>query len=161
MKKRFLIAAIFFSIITLISCEEDDVCVGEGTPFLTVVFRNPLNTVNYADSLSIFESKTPDFTDADTIYYKEITDSVKLPLGGLNDDVSYFKIMRRSNPDTDVLKVNYNSQSSYVSKACGYRITYEGLEYETSHNLIEYLIPDESNGLEDESKTNLYVIYSY
>lgn len=160
MKKRFLIGAIFFSVITVISCEEDDVCVGEGTPFLTVVFRNPLNNANAVDTLTVIESKTPDFADSDTVYEKIYTDSIKLPLGGLDNNISYFKIKRRSNPDTDVLQVGYTPKSNFVSKACGFRVTYEELTYEATFNQIEYLNPGESNVLEDESKTNLYIIYS-
>src|SRR5690606_5787416 len=154
------ITAIFFSIITVISCEEDDVCVGEGTPYLTVVFRNPLNNGNAIDTLTIIESKTPDFAEPDTIYEKAYTDSIKLPLGGLNNNVSYFNIKKRSSAITDILQVNYTTKSTYVSKACGFRITYEGLSYETTFNQIEYINPDESNVLEDESNTNLYIIYS-
>ena len=160
MKKRFLITGILLTLFALGSCEEDDVCVGEGTPFLTVVFRNPLNNANAADTLTVIESKTPDFADSDTIFEKVYTDSIKLPLGGLDNDISYFKIKRRSNSETDVLQVGYTPKSNFVSKACGFRVTYDGLNYETTFNQIEYLNPGESNVLEDESKTNLYIIYS-
>ncbi len=148
------------SAIFAVSCEEDDVCVGEGTPYLTVVFRNYLNNANLMDSLTIESDSDVDFTNPDTIYLKTYTDSVKLPLGGLNDDKTFFRIKRRSSNEQDLLTVNFNSKSAFESKACGYRITYEDLYYETTYNRIEYLQPSESNVLENESETNLYIILS-
>jgi len=159
MKKGFLIFGVICSIL-MFSCEEDDVCVGEGTPYLTVVFRNYLNNANLKDSLTIESDATADFTNPDTIYLKTYTDSIKLPLGGLNDDQTFFRIKRRSSSEKDILTVNFNSQSEFESKACGYRITYDNLSYETTENRIEYLQPGESNVLENESDTNLYIILS-
>lgn len=160
MKKRFLILGIILCSFWAISCEEDDVCVGEGTPYLTVVFRNYLNNSNLQDSLTIESDLTADFPNPDTIYLKAFTDSIKLPLGGLNDDKTFFRIKRRSSTEQDILTVNFNSKSEFESKACGYRITYDNLNYESTYNRIESLQPGESNVLEDESETNLYIILS-
>lgn len=160
MKKRLLILGIIFAAAFVISCEEDDVCVGEGTPHLTVVFRNYLNSTNLKDTLTIESDTNAGFPDPDTIYLKEYADSVKLPLGGLNDDQTFFRIRRRSSSTTDVLTVGYDSKSSFESKACGYRITYDNLNYQTTSNRIEYLQSAESNVLENEANTNLYIILS-
>lgn len=160
MKKPFLITFLLLSIILMISCEEDDVCVGEGTPYLTVVFRNNLNTENYSDTFTIYSSSDENFTD-ETLLYEEVeTDSIKLPLGGLNASQTFFKIQRQSNSDSDTLTVNYTTKSEFVSKACGYRITYEDLSYQTTFYHINYLEPSESNVLQDESNTNLYIALS-
>jgi len=159
MKKGFFVLGIIFFSLWAVSCEEDDVCIGEGTPYLTVVFRNYLNNVNLKDTLTIESDLTADFSDPDTIYLKTYTDSIKLPLGGLNDNQTFFRIKRRSST-ADILTVDYNSESSFESKACGYRITYDNLNYETTHNRIEYLQTAESNVLENEANTNLYIILS-
>ena len=151
---------LIFCSLWAVSCEEDDVCVGDGTPALTVVFRNYLNSSNLMDSLTIEADNTAEFTHPDTVYEKAFTDSVKLPLGGLNDNRTFFRIKRRSNSEKDILTVHYNPHSAFESKACGYRITYDNLNYETTHNRIEYLQAGESNVLENESKTNLYIILS-
>lgn len=140
-----------------VSCEEDDVCVGEGTPFLTVVMRNNVGTANLADTLTIEASASEDFENPDTIYLKVFTDSIKLPLGGLDASQTFFRLRRRSNIERDFLTVNYNTQSAYVSKACGFRVTYGNLNYSSSFNHIEAVEPAESNVLENETITNLYI----
>lgn len=140
-----------------VSCEEDDVCVGEGTPYLTVVFRNALDTENRSDTLTIESDVTADFANADTIYLKSYTDSIKLPLGGLDETQTFFRIKRRSNSTPDVLTVNYSTQTEYVSKACGFRVTYGNLGYNTTFNYIQAIEPGESNELKDETTTNLYI----
>src|SRR5690606_19313589 len=100
MKKGFFIFGIIFSFLA-VSCEEDDVCVGEGTPFLTVVMRNNVGTANLADTLTIEASASEDFENPDTIYLKVFTDSIKLPLGGLDASQTFFRLRRRSNIERD------------------------------------------------------------
>ncbi len=157
MKKRYLIFGIIIPIIFAVSCEEDDVCVGEGTPYLTVVFRNTLDTENQMDTLTIEASSTVGFENPDTIYLKVFTDSIKLPLGGLDESQTFFRLRRRSNTDRDILTVNYTTQTEYVSKACGFRVVYEDLGYTTTFNHIQAIEPDESNELKDETTTNLFI----
>ena len=76
-------------------CEEDDICVGEGTPNLTVVFRNDFNTQNLKDTLTIYASNSIDFENSYLLYDKVFSDSLKLPLGGLNEEIIYYKIQRK------------------------------------------------------------------
>lgn len=149
----------FFAALSAVSCEEDDVCVGEGTPNLTVVFRNSIDDTKLRDSIFI-ESLNADNVVLDTVLYWTVTDSIKLPLGGLDETTSYFQIRRKMTGTPDVLTVNYNTKSSYVSKACGFRITYDNLGYQSTENEIQNLVPGESNILENESATNLYIYYS-
>lgn len=158
-KFGFAVSMLMIVPFLLSGCEEDDICIGEGTPNLTVVFRNQLNTENQKDSLTIYRSADIGFEDADTLFEKFFTDSIKLPLAGLNTDRVYFKIKRRSNTDSDILTVNYQSKSEYVSKACGFRVVYEGLNYDTTQQHINSLLPAESNELKDETTTNLYIIF--
>src|SRR5690606_34552004 len=120
MMKRFWVYGLIFCSLWTVSCEEDDVCVGDGTPALTVVFRNYLNSSNLMDSLTIEADNTIEFTHPDTIYEKTFTDSVKLPLGGLNDNRTFFRIKRRSSSENDILTVHFNPHSAFESKACGY-----------------------------------------
>lgn len=149
----------FFAALSAVSCEEDDVCVGEGTPNLTVVFRNSIDDTKLRDSIFI-ESLNADNVVLDTVLYWTVTDSIKLPLGGLDETTSYFQIRRKMTGTPDVLTINYNTKSSYVSKACGFRITYDNLGYQSTENEIQNLVPGESNILENESATNLYIYYS-
>lgn len=160
MNKRVLFLILLIGSMILASCEEDDICVGEGTPNLTVVFRNDFNTQNLKDTLTIYASNSIDFENSYLLYDKVFSDSLKLPLGGLNEEIIYYKIQRRSNSVSDILTVNYQPTTEYVSKACGFRLTYEGLQYQTTQNYINYLIPNESNELKDETETDLYIVLS-
>ncbi|MDD3773150.1 MAG: DUF6452 family protein [Weeksellaceae bacterium] len=158
MKNYFLLIGLLFGSVFFVSCEDDDVCIGEATPAMTVVFRNILNMENQSDTLTIYASPDLNFENSILLYEKIFTDSLKLPLGSLAQSQTYFKIQRRSNEVSDILKVDYQTHSEYVSKACGFRLTYENLNFETTQNHIQYLIPGESNQLKNESKTNLYII---
>lgn len=158
MKKIIWVLCAFLGIFSLQSCEEDDVCVGEGTPSMTVVFRDILNSQNLSDTLTIYSSEDINFQNPKLIYQKVFSDSLKLPLSGLDNSKTYFTIQRRSNSALDTLTVNHSTVSEYVSKACGFRIFYDNLSFQTTQNHIQYLIPGESNELKNESKTNLFIV---
>lgn len=158
MKKGILIFSLLFGFFCTQSCEEDDVCVGEGTPYLTVVFRDILNAQNQKDSLTIYSADNINFENPTLVYNKAFLDSLKLPLGGLDTDKTYFTIQRRSNAVADTLTVSHQTITEYVSKACGFRVVYEGLNYHATENHFQYIIPGESNELKNESETNLYIV---
>lgn len=161
MKKRILIVCMIFTALFAFSCEEDDVCVGEGTPYLTVVFKNTIGDVNLTDTI-IIQKFLADGQTLDTIFGTQVgfTDSIKLALGGLNESTSYYQIRRRTTGIPDILTINYNTKSTYVSKACGFRITYDNLNYSSTEFDIRNLVAGESNTLENESATNLYIYYT-
>lgn len=158
MKKKILFFGLIVGLFSFISCEEDDVCVGEGTPSLTVVFRDILNAQNLKDSLTIYSADNANFENQTLLYNKAFLDSLKLPLSGLNNEKTYFTIQRRSNSMLDTLVVNHSTASEYISKACGFRIFYTDLSFQTTQKYIQYLIPGESNELKNESKTNLFIV---
>lgn len=160
MNKVRLVISMLLALLFFFSCEEDDVCVGEGTPYLTVVFRNNLNNANLSDSLTIYSSDNAEFTNETLLYEKVFTDSLKLPLGGLDTSQTFFRIQRRSNIDADTLTVNYDPISEFVSKACGFRITYSAMAYATTYYHINYLEASDSNVIQNEVDTNLYIILS-
>lgn len=158
MNKQLKVLGLIFSMLFLLACEEDDVCVGEGTPSMTVVFRDILNAQNLKDTLTIYSSEDINFQNPTLIYNKVFSDSLKIPLSGLDNSKTYFTIQRRSNPMLDTLTVNHSTVSEYVSKACGFRIFYTDLSFQTTQNHIQYLISGESNELKNESKTNLFIV---
>jgi len=158
MKKiHFLLSFIFIATFT-VSCEEDDICLGgEATPALTVVIMNAETNKRQADSLYI-DLVDQNFENPIILYEGILSDSLKLPLGTLDQTSSYFKIKRKKNGVSDNLTVDYETKTSFVSKACGFKINYENVNYASTNNAIVNL---ESNStvIENESAANLYIFY--
>src|SRR5690606_37359165 len=102
MNKRILFLILLIGSMILTSCEEDDICVGEGTPNLTVVFRSDVHTQDVRDTLTMYASDAIDFEKSYLLYDKVVSDSLKLPLGGLNEEIIYYKIQRRSHSVSDI-----------------------------------------------------------
>src|SRR5690625_5693339 len=105
MNKRILFLILLIGSMILASCEEDDMCVGEGTPNLTVVFRNDFNTQNLKVTLTIYASNSIDFENSYLLYAQVFSDCLKLPSGGLNEEIIYYKLHRRINSISDILTV--------------------------------------------------------
>jgi len=114
----FLLGAsfLFFS-----SCEKDDVCIGAATPKLIARFYNfnsQSETKPTAD-LSVIALPLQD-----TLYKHVAIDSISLPLDTQKNYTEYVFI-EGTNPDT--LKISYDLNPYFVSKACGYIMLFENV----------------------------------
>ncbi|MDG4653261.1 hypothetical protein V2E39_16485 [Chryseobacterium arthrosphaerae] len=152
---KFLIAICFLAL--LFSCGgDDDICEsGEGTPRMKVAFKSGGK-----------------LTNVDTLYVAVDYGSGKVDLGKLANVESrliplrvddspytdlYFKT-RIKGPESKV-RVKYTTRATYVSPGCGIKKSYENLA-------SELVTPDPFTGLEqgqnqieNEDKTNLYLIF--
>ncbi len=108
-----------------LSCEKDDVCIGATTPDLIGRFYDfNLHT----------PKPTTDFTlialpQQDTLYKEASIDSILLPLDTQHTTTKYVFI-EGSNPDT--LKISYDLNPHFVSKACGYIMYFDNLNIQIS-----------------------------
>ena len=123
MKKIFLL---LLFVGTLLSCEKDDICDSgtTTTPRVIVEFydfslQTNLKSVSnlkvtaddQIDSLEVFDGKS----------------KIELPLKSAATSTRYSMIINSSLPTSaneDFLEFNYTTNTIYVSRACGYKITY-------------------------------------
>lgn len=158
MKQIIYFLTIIFLTCLTISCEEDDICLGgEGTPLLPVVFKDLATNQKQADSLYI-AIVDENFQNPQYLYEGIYADSLLLPLGSLNQSVSHFQVRRKKLGINDNLTIHYENKSTFVSKACGFKLTYDDLSFESTHHDIANIVLN-SNVLENESTTSLYIYY--
>lgn len=156
---KFLLALCFISM--LLYCgADDDICEsGEGTPGMKVSF------LTFADK----KVKT-----LDSLYVAVDYGSGKVQLGGLAkitsrviplrvDDSPYTDIYFRTenNGVESRVRVNYSTKSVYVSPGCGIKRTYENLNSVLTPPTTAPVkgIEDGQNFIENEDKTNLYLLF--
>ncbi len=116
---RFYKNALFvFLIISLQSCEIDDICVQEVvTPKLIIKFYDAADREieKQVDTLSVWaEGK-------DKLYEKVKTDSIAIPLNSAVDVVNYFF---ESSSLTDTLQIHYTRKEIFVSRSCGFKMNF-------------------------------------
>ncbi|SHE56719.1 hypothetical protein [Chryseobacterium takakiae] len=156
---KFLFAICWISL--LFSCgADDDICEsGEGTPRMKFSFLNAENG----------KERT-----LDSLYVAVDYGSGKVQLGGEAkitsriiplrvDDSPYTDVyFRTTNLGTESrVRVNYTTKAVYVSPGCGIKKTYENLSsiLTTSANAPVKAIQDGQNFIENEDKTNLYLLF--
>lgn len=131
MKKTFLLLmSISF---LLASCERDDICA-ESTP------TTPLLVIDFFDADNPSEPKIP----TDLLIVEEGFDqglsftssSISIPLRTDVDQTRFNFVLNvnSEDPDTpqnvDLVVFNYVRQEEYISKACGFRVTYQAIQDE-------------------------------
>jgi Family of unknown function (DUF6452) len=126
MKKILFLLFIVFS---FSACEKDDICDTNSTattPKLVVEFYDIINPTvpKIVSNLGIIadgletgikfktDSKilVPLKIDATTVRYKFVQNGATNPL---------------TNTNTDIITINYSTKNTYVSRACGYKTTFE------------------------------------
>jgi len=126
------------------SCQRDDICA-EDTP------TTPLLVINFIDDNTVSDAKPPNELQIKAVGFDNIIDfeanpeSISIPLrtSELSTD---FEFTINSNvtegdpdmPNTDTVSFQYTPVEQYVSSACGFRVTYNGL--------TRTLTPEENNG---------------
>lgn len=145
----------------LFSCGgDDDICEsGEGTPRMKFSFVNSL---------------TGNEKILDSLYVAVDYGSGKVQLGGEAKITSRIIPLRvDDSPYTDVyfrttnlgaesrVRVNYTTKAVYVSPGCGIKKTYENLNsvLTTSASAPVKSLKDGQNFIENEDKTNLYLLF--
>lgn len=126
---RFLKKALFIIlIISLYSCEVDDICVEEVvTPKLIIKFYDALDKdiEKEVDTLSVWA------IGKDKLYEKVKTDSIAIPLNISADSVDYFFV---SSSIVDTLQIHYIRNEVFVSRSCGFKMNFTlGNETQLSH----------------------------
>lgn len=176
MKKLFIFNLFSFCLLSLfISCEDDDVCIEQTTPKLTLIFQNEKGERSVISNLYIArEFPLNPLIDRDTLVADISIDSLNLPLRtDINYSRFFFSIhdsIGENNgmiiyPLEDTLTITYDREQEFVSKGCGFKYIYKNITYnlESPLNKNDSLNINQIEGISheiiDQSNINLYIRY--
>ena len=130
MKKYIFILLFSFSIVALISCERDEICIDAITPHLTLRFYDSDNpeTKKSVNGL-IVVSEINGIMDTINIQPK---DSIALPLNVYNTQTTFILTKNSTDPTTlnrDKLIVSYEVENVFVGRSCGYKSIFKNVDY--------------------------------
>jgi hypothetical protein len=125
MKKIFFLLVVMLS---LSSCEKDDVCTEDTTPRLIVEFYDISNPGTLKNVVSLKVTGDGSYNNLDLGTYNGVS-KIKLPLNPSTTSTVYHFILNSastsSSPNEDIVVFNYTANTAYVSRACGFRTIYE------------------------------------
>ncbi|HEU0137078.1 MAG TPA: DUF6452 family protein [Flavobacterium sp.] len=129
LSKILLFIAILVLALLLWNCEKDDICDPNTptTPRLIIGFYD-VNEPDEPKSATL-EVVADNITDAEILRFSSATE-IEIPLDITQDYVRYkFTLNAGStNPDliySDIIEFNYSRTTTYVSRACGFKITFD------------------------------------
>ena len=127
-KLKYLIPLII-TIMAMISCERDDICLDGITPHLTIRFYD-FDDQTETKSISQLSIKINGIEN-DSIFFSG-TDSIYVPLK-VTANSTQFVFTVNSNDVTllnrDTLTVNYSTEAIYVGRSCGYKSIFNNITY--------------------------------
>jgi hypothetical protein len=121
-KKTFTLILLSLMIF-LFACEKDDVCLGTSTPEMVMRFYD-FNTHELKPTTQLTVVTLP---SKDTLFKEISIDSIAIPLD-VNQHYTEYLFIENNNPDT--LKITYDLNPYFVSKACGYIMFFDQLNVE-------------------------------
>lgn len=156
------IRLLYFFLISLFlfSCSsEDDICVGgEATPRMKIKFKT-LSNGKFKTLDSVFVKVDYGNGAIPVLANNFRTDSITIPLRV--DDTPFTKIyvgLSRAAVNSEI-KINYKTNSEYVSPACGIKKNYQNVSsvLETPNAVVA--VEQNQNEIINESKTHLFLLF--
>ncbi|UZO79512.1 DUF6452 family protein [Aquimarina sp. ERC-38] len=146
-KKLVLLSVLFYGIAIIhSSCERDDICAED-------TLTTPNLIIRFVDMNTGTEPKSPNellllpIGFEDSIVFSTNVDSIVIPLRTDADITNYEFIIDADTtddatiPNRDTLSFQYTVEQEYLSSACGFRATFNGLTF----------TPPSSDSFEDDN----------
>ena len=122
-------------LLTVASCEKDDICVEGNTPLMVIEFFdiNNRDTPKNVTALRVVgEGQT---VTVNTVADRTALNKINIPLKTIEDSTSYLLISNSADNDDDVeignidiVNFNFARVEDFKSRACGFIVTYEELD---------------------------------
>ena len=155
--KIFLLSIFLMS---LFSCgSDDDICLsGEATPRVKLKFKTQsTGKLKTLDSLFVNvdygNGIIPVFASNSKV------DSVLIPLRVDENPFTKIYVGLSKNAITSIIKINYTTQSQYVSPACGIKKIYENADATVEIPNPVLGIEKNQNQITDEAKTHFFLLF--
>ncbi|WP_304297889.1 DUF6452 family protein [Capnocytophaga leadbetteri] len=164
MTNKITFLARLFSVLSAtflaVSCESDDICDHTvNTPRLVVRFYNANNTrtpMSIANLTIYGEGNSTPLVSSATL------DSIALPLRLQNPTTYLFQtVVSGTTTSTATLTLTYNTEETFVSKACGIKTTYNTLSATIQDANTSWLkgVTIKNNTIDNEKKAHIHLYH--
>lgn len=143
---------VFFFALTFFSCENDDICLQEGTPKVIMTFYD----AEVPDVRKTVEDLTIYTEEYGPVYEGVTTDSISLDMD-LTENLTFYHFDQAD--FDDILDFSYAKEDVYVSRACGFKTTFYDFEALARSNSWIKGIEIINNEITDESQTTLHIFH--
>jgi len=162
MKKNILI--LFLIAMISVACEKDDICIDNPlTPSLILRFYDTSDAaaLKSVERLSVVAQGRTD-TLAD--YTSVTTDSIAIPLNSIENQTVYILKMNDddgniSNNQLATLTVSYTTEETYVSRPCGFKITFNDLALSADTSWIQSLTPATVTTIDNQNTAHVQIFH--
>ena len=160
LKNNFILLGLF---VFLLSCEPDDICLTsiDDTPRLIIGFYDKTN----GELKEVTNLKIQGHNNEEVYIYQTL-DSVGIPLKN-SDNLTIYSLTKDFNENTsnsgnkDNLYINYNYNWEYISRACGFKTTYELKNLIIENDSNNWILDTEliNNNIIDEKSIHVKIFH--
>ena len=134
--KRFKIGLVFLvAIISIASCEKDDICVEGDTPLLVIEFYDVADTATLKNVPSLRVVGQGQTVAVNTVADRTALNKITIPLKTDEDETNFILIANSASAEDgtetgnlDVINFSYNRLEDFLSRGCGFVVTYDNLQ---------------------------------
>ena len=132
---RTVLWLILILLLPFLGCEKDDICVDGDTPLMIVRFYDAAEPTAFKQVSGLRVVGIGNGNPVNTITDRTATDSIGLPLQLDQGITSFAFILNSADEDemetgnSDTLSFQYDVQSQFISRACGFVGNYDNLQH--------------------------------
>ncbi|WP_373940853.1 DUF6452 family protein [Polaribacter sejongensis] len=137
------------------SCTKDDFCLQNlVTPNLVLRFYDDTNKESTKDVSTLYVWAEGKDTIAD--FNGTSLDSIYIPLNSLTTETVY----KLSNgTDVDTFTITYTPKEEYVSRSCGYKITFNDVTFYSDNTWIKEFTPSTLTTLDNQNTAHVQIFH--
>ncbi|MGJ8761867.1 MAG: DUF6452 family protein [Polaribacter sp.] len=137
------------------SCTKDDFCLQNPvTPNLVLRFYDDTNKESTKDVSTLYVWAEGKDTIAD--FNGTSLDSIYIPLNSLTTETVY----KLSNgTDVDTFTITYTPKEEYVSRSCGYKITFNDVTFYSDNTWIKEFTPSTLTTLDNQNTAHVQIFH--
>lgn len=170
--KKISLFGFALGVLTLTSCEPDDICLAEEAPFVTLKLYYPNSDTDLEDTIfyKVYANDTLLIESGSnakdlTVLNLPILTTENRTLKYVLEQGSSYNTTLINNNDTivtphiapqDIIYVNYQIDNKYNSKACGFGVYFKDATFTTTNNWIQNL-EIVNTTIDDATSTNLNI----
>ena len=162
---------LFIGLVTLISCERDDICIEETTPYLIIRFYDYDDPQFYKKvvDIKVELEGVEGFYEDDETTITAFTDSIAIPIK-VTEDITEFKLtISQIDEDDNIVEnednfiLTYTRENLFVSRSCGFKTVYNDaltdLEVDNDNWILSYEPTEDPLNIDNQESAHVKIFH--
>ena len=164
MRKQFIyFILIVVTLLSISSCERDDICIDDTTPNFILRFFDTEDPTEFKTVNQLSVKSIASVIAGDSLVFTS-QDSITIPVNVTENNIQYVVTINSNDIATlnrDTITLNYVPQEVFVGRACGFKSIFNNVTYDVTVDSDNWIKSFEivTDNIEDETQAHIKIFH--